>query len=210
MSSALGMAAVTAILKDLLENALVQRAATTGIGEVIVTTLPPDRVTIGTDERPQLNLYLYRLTPNSGWRRTGLEDDVSQQDDFPALNLHYLLSVYGERDVQGEVLLGTALQCLQQSSLITGERIRGALSSLTASRAGRGHATLAALAHAAAHVPLEEIRITPEFLSLEDLSKLWSSLQAHARLSMTYRVSLVLSTSRNETAESPARQRSNL
>jgi uncharacterized protein DUF4255 len=201
MSSSLGMAAVTAILKDLLENALIQRAVATDLGEVVVTTLSPDRVTVGADERPQLNLYLYRLTPHSGWQRAGSWSGAAAQDSSLALNLHYLLSVYGERAFQTELLMGAALQCLQQSSLLTGERIRSILHSLTASRTGRGHTTLS---RAAAQVPLEEIRITPEFLSLEDLSKLWSSFQSHARLSMAYRVSLVLNQFRDDTTARPA------
>lgn len=205
MSSALGMAAITAILKDLLENSLIQQAVMTGIGEVTVTTLPPDRVTIGADERPQLNLYLYRLTPNTGWRRAGADNEHARQDDLLALNLHYLLSAYGERDAQAEVLLGTALQCLQQSSPLAGERIQGTLNTLAAGRAGRGDTTLAALARGAAQIPWDEIKMTPEFLSLEDLSKLWSSLQAHARLSMTYQVSVTFSASRNNAVARPAR-----
>lgn len=197
MSSALGLAAVTAILKDLLENALIQRAVATDIGDVAVTTLSPDRVTSGADERPQLNLYLYRLSPDSGWQRGRAGGSASQQDTALAINLHYLLSAYGERGFQAETLMGAALQCLQQSSLITGERIRDTLNALTSSKAGRGHTTLAP---AAAQVPLEEMRIVPEFLSLEDLSRLWSSLQARARVSMTYRVSLVLNQPRDDAA----------
>ena len=196
--------AFQAELKDLLENSLIQQAATTGIGEVIVTTLPPDRVTIGADERPQLNLYLYRLTPNTGWRRAGADNDSAQQDNLLAMNLHYLLSAYGERDAQAEVLLGTALQCLQQSSPLAGERIQGALSTLASGRAGRGDTTLAALARTAAQIPWEEIKMTPEFLSLEDLSKLWSSLQAHARLSMAYQVSVIFNASRSDAVARPA------
>jgi hypothetical protein len=206
MSSALSIAAITAILKNLLENVLVQQARTTGIGDVVVTTLSPDRVTIGADERPQLNLYLYRLTPNSGWRRANrVDEQKAQQEQSPALDLHYLLSAYGERDVQAEVLLGVAIQCLQQSSVISGERIRAALVALASTKSSHGHATLAALARASALVPLEEIKITPEFLSLEDLSKLWSSLQAHARLSVTYQVSVMLSTARDVETNQPTR-----
>lgn len=206
MSNVLSMAAVTAILKNLLENSLIQQAVTTGMGDVAVTTLPPDRVTIGADERPQLNLYLYRLTPQSGWRRANqTAAQESQQEQSLTLSLHYLLSSYGERDVQGEILLGAAIQCLQQSSVISGESIRTALTSLASTKSGHGHTTLAALAREAAVIPLEEIKITPEFLSLEDLSKLWSSLQAHARLSVTYQVSVVLDAACNVAVSQPAR-----
>lgn len=205
MSSTLSIAAVTAILKNSLENSLVQQAGTTGIGDVVVTTLSPDRVAIGAEERPQLNLYLYRLTPNSGWRRAKQIDGQEAQQEQPlALDLHYLLSAYGERDVQAEVLLGVAIQCLQQSAVISGERVRAALTALASTKSAHGHATLTALARAVAPIPLEEITVTPEFLSLEDLSKLWGSLQAHARLSVTYQVSVMLSPAGDARTKQPA------
>lgn len=106
------------------------------------------------------------------------------------LNLHYLLSAYSERDFQAEILLGTALDCLQQSPCLSDEQISTLLTSLTPARSG--HPTLKALLQEAHTSPLQEIRITPEFLSLEDLSKLWSSLQAPARPSVTYQVAITL------------------
>lgn len=193
MSSALTIAAVTAILKNLLENSLIQQAVATGIGDVTITTLPPDRVTVGSEERPQLNLYLYRLTPNTSWRPTVQPNSQSfQRDQALALNLHYLLSAYSERDFQAEVLLGTALDCLQKTTSLIDEQISTLLASLATTRSG--HTTLTALAQAARTLPLKEIKVAPEFLSLEDLSKLWSSLQAHSRPSVTYQVSVTLST----------------
>lgn len=206
MSNTLIMAVVTAILKNLLENSLIQQAVTTGMGDVTVTALSPDRVVVGADERPQLNFYLYRLTPNSGWRRTGAaEGALAQQEPALALDLHYLLSAYGERDFQAEALLGAAISCLQESALLSDEDIGAALTPL-ASR-GSGNETLKMLAQAARALPLKQICVTPEFLSLEDLSKLWSSLQARARLSVTYRVSLVLSATRSDEQTRLARAR---
>jgi hypothetical protein len=198
MSKALTIAAVTAILKNLLENSLIQQAVATGIGDVIITTLPPDRIAIGSEERPQLNLYLYRLTPNTSWRPTVQSNNIQapQRDLAPMLNLHYLLSAYSERDFQAEILLGTALDCLQGLTSLSDEQISALLASLAAARSG--HATLKVLAQEARVLPLKEIRVTPEFLSMEDLSKLWSSLQAHARLSVTYQVTVGLNAARSE------------
>ena len=70
MSSALAIASMTVVLKNLLDNGLIQQSAVASMGDITVTALPPDRVPIGAEERAQLNLYLYRLTPNSGWHRT--------------------------------------------------------------------------------------------------------------------------------------------
>lgn len=59
MSNTLAIASVTAVLRNLLENGLVNDGITTSIGsEVPVTALPPDHVTTGADERDQINLYL--------------------------------------------------------------------------------------------------------------------------------------------------------
>ena len=51
MSNALALAAVTAVLKDLLDNGLIDRnvSATIG-GPVTVSALPPDRVKSNGDE----------------------------------------------------------------------------------------------------------------------------------------------------------------
>jgi hypothetical protein len=204
MSSSLTIAAVTAILKSLLENSLIQQAVTTGMGDITVSTLPPDRVTTEGEDRPRLNLYLYRLTPNTGWRQATRTDiQTSQQEQAMALNLHYLLSAYSERDLQAEVLLGVALDCLQKATSLSDEQISSLLSALAATRSE--NATLKALAQAAQSLPLKEVRVLPEFLSLEELSKLWSSLQAHARLSVTYQVSVILSTRSSGEKLQPAR-----
>ncbi len=187
MSGAFILAAVTALLKNFLENSLIQQAVTMGLGDVTVSALPPDRVPIGTEERLQMNLYLYRLTPNSGWRRADLSEG-KKQEQFLVLDLHYLLTAYSERDLQAEVLLGAAIQSFQQASQLSRADIIAGLRALSAAKPEES--TLKVFASAFESEAVEHIRITPEFLSLEDLSKLWSSLQARARLSLTYQVSV--------------------
>ncbi len=39
---------------------------------------------------------------------------------------------------------------------------------------------------------IDRITLSPEFLSMEDLTKLWSALQARYRLSATYRASVLM------------------
>jgi hypothetical protein len=199
MSTALAIASVTAVLKHMLGNTLLQQPTVTGMGDLTVTALPPDRVLTSTEERTQLNLYLYRLTPNSSWRRGAVfaSHKASQENPPLALDLHYLLTAYGERDFQAEVLLGHAVQFLYETPVLTRETIRSILASLSQGN-GSGPA-LTALAASTLADQLEQITIRPEFLSLEDLSKLWSSLQARSRLSMTYEVSVVLIEDRHRT-----------
>lgn len=193
MSSALAIASVTAVLKHLLGNVLVQQPALTGMGDVAVSALPPDRVLAGgTEERNQLNLYLYRLTPNSGWRQSGtLSPSAEQQENLPlALDLHYLLTAYGERDLQAEILLGYAIQFFYETPLLSRETIRAALASLGT---GNGsNAGVTALAASTLSEQVEQISIRPEFLNTEEMSRLWSGFQTRARLSATYEVSVIL------------------
>jgi hypothetical protein len=178
------IASVTTALKNLLNNGLIHQLSGINTGEVTVSTLPPDRVTHGTEERAQLNLYLYRLTPNSGWRRPSTMG--SQAGSFLALDLHYLLTAYGEHDVEAEILLGHAIQLFYENPILTRETLRSAFA-LTAPKYMSEAVSLSVFDHQP-----EQVKVSTEFLSMEELSKLWSSLQARSRLSMTYQVATVL------------------
>ena len=113
MSSALAIAGVTAVLRDRLNDGLVNHNVAGTLGTTVtVSVLPPDRVVPadGT-EASQLNLFLYQVTPNAAWRNQGLPGhsaDGSQRLSNPplALDLHYLLSAYSGGDLHGEILLG--------------------------------------------------------------------------------------------------------
>lgn len=191
MTSALAIASVTYLLKDLLDNKLVQHGITASVGDVTVSALPPDRITTGTDERSQINLFLYRITPHTAWRgglpRTG-ENGASTPP--LALDLHYLITAYGERDFQAEILLGSAMQLLLETPVISREMIRTALPV-----SGNGRGSLPPmqqmLATAGLADQVEEIKLLPEFLSTEEASRLWSALQAKYRPSASYKASAV-------------------
>jgi hypothetical protein len=207
MSSALVIASVTAVLKSLLDNRLIQRGVAASVGDVSVTALPPDRIATGADERSQLNLFLYRVTPNTGWRRSSLRlgdghngkngRDGEAKAPAPvgpaplALDLHYLLTAYGEQDFQAEILLGYAMQLLHEVATLTPDHIRSAL----AGPNGSGSTlppTRAALATSTLADAVERVSISSEFTSSEEMSRLWSALQARYRPSATYKVSTVL------------------
>jgi len=189
MTTALALASVTALLKDLLENGLASGGVTAKIGgDATVSALPPDRITSGTDEKAQLNVFLYHVTPQTGIRKP------SGNGRRPlSLELHYLLTAYGAQDYQTEILLGHALQLMHQTPVLERDRIRATLGSLSHTRDRRvippPQAALAA-SNLADHV--ERITIEPEFLTTEEISKLWSALQAKYRPSATYKVSAVV------------------
>lgn len=194
MSSALAIAAVTSILKDLLGNRLVQRNLIGDVGDVAVTALPPDRVTVGADERAQLNLFMYRVTPHAGWRRNRPATDDQETPTSPllTLDLHYLLSAYGEEDLQAEILLGYAIQMFQETAVLTRDAIRTALDG-TSNGSRQGPSSLrTTVASSGLADQVEQLTICPEFLSMEETTRLWSALQAHYRPSAVYEVSAVL------------------
>jgi hypothetical protein len=195
MTSALTIATITSVLKDLLDNRLAQQGVAGDIGDVKVTALPPDRIAVGTEERTQLNLFMYRLTPHSSWRRLAGDDGKANGSRrLPlALDLHYLLTAYGEEDLHAEILLGYAVQLLHETPVLTPESIRAVMSSAS-QNGSRGALSTARTALAASTLvdQIEEISIRPEFLSMEDTTKLWSALQAHYRPSAVYEVSAVL------------------
>lgn len=195
MSSALAIASVTAVLKNLLENSLTERGVAAGIGgEIIVSALPPDRISIGGDERAQINLFLYQVTPNTGLHRSGRAATSTGHSGTPsiALDLHYLVTAYGAADFQIEILLGYALQVLRQTAVLERDVIQQSLASLSSVEGGRVVSPpVAALAESSLAEQVVQINITQQFLTTEDMSKIWSSLQAHYRPSITYKVSVV-------------------
>lgn len=186
MSNALAIAAVTAVLKDLLQEGLHSHDLSS-IGSYSVSALPPDRIATGSDEPNQLNLFLYHLTPNLGWRNDGLPSRDARGNRLAnaplALDLHYLLTAYGARDLNAEVLLGFAMQMLHETQLLTRQRLRDVLG--TSSPFG----TLSALDLAE---QVESIKIAPVFLNTEELSKMWTAMQSRYRPTMAYTVSVVL------------------
>ncbi len=211
MSNVLSIAAVTGVIKYLLENGLVSDAIAASVGDVIVTALPPDRITVGTDERAQLNLFLYQVTQNRNvdWVsqefRKGHSRIISNPRDINpplALDLHYLLTAYGPKDFQAEILLGYAMQMLHKSSIIASEMIENALKNASqTSTSSVFSQALASVSVSALAEQIGQIKISPEFFQIEEISKIWSALQTHYRPSATYQASMVLIESRSDQAE---------
>ena len=108
MSSAFAIGAVTLVLRDLLNNGVNDNSfLQTGVGNVTVSALPPDRITISEgDERSRINLFMYQATPNQGWQNIGLasRNSTGERISNPplALDLHYLVSVYGQQEFHAE------------------------------------------------------------------------------------------------------------
>jgi uncharacterized protein DUF4255 len=191
VSTAYGVAAVTAVLRQRLRS----RLATAGVGAVTgsieVSALAPDRVPTDADEPSQLNLFLHHVSLNPGWRNTGLptRDAAGARQAAPplALDLHYLLTAYGGDPFHAEILLGHAMQEFHETPVLTAEHIRATLSppvpdpTLPAPVAASGLADQA-----------EALKITPVCLPHEEVAALWNGIEAHYRPTAAYEVSVVL------------------
>ncbi len=194
MSSPLAIGAVSAVLRNLLDNGLVDIGPP--IGSVKVTAVAPDTVKVDDPNAPpSVNLFLYRTSPNPGWREVDLpsyDGNGARTSNPPlALNLHYLVTAYGSSDFQAEILLGYAMHLLHERPILDRAAIRRALdpSPLGASILPPAFQALTASDLAD---QVEAVTVTPEPLDTEEMSRLWSAMQAHYRPTAGYLVSVVL------------------
>lgn len=197
MSSPLAIAGVTAVLRDLLNNGLIDHNITGALGSnVTVSASPPDVIKIDeANAQTQLNVFLHQVTPNAAWRNVGLpsRDERGARLSNPplALDLHYLLTAYGAADLHAEVLLGYAMHLLHETPVLDRQAIRTALGGGTVN-AGVLPPAFQGLNAADLADQFEQIRITPSSLSTEEMSRLWAALQAHYRPTAAYQISVVL------------------
>jgi hypothetical protein len=191
MSNALAIATITAVLKHLLNDWLVTHQVSTAVGAVTLSTLPPDRIKTGENESSQLNLFLYHVAPNPAWRNAGLpsrdQGGVRLSNPPLALDLYYLLTAYGKNDLEIDILLGHAVQLLHEKPVLTREAIR---KWLTTARGGSGVEQALSTSELAEQV--EMIKLCPQPMSTEEISKLWAAFQTNYRPSVAYQASVVL------------------
>jgi len=193
MSSPLAIGAVSAVLRNLLDNGLIE----TGGGPVNVSAVAPDVINLGeADFAPRLNLFLYQVTPNAGWRNSGLPSRSAANGErltnAPlALDLHYLLTAYARADFEAEILLGYAMHLLHERPVLDRAAIRRALSPGPIGVSLMPPAFQALVASDLAD-QVEQIKITLSVQSSDEMSKLWSAIQSKYRPSSVYQVSVVL------------------
>lgn len=199
MSNFLAIASVTATLQRELHV-----AANDAINGARATVTRPDGAAGGA---PQLgvNIFLYQVTPNGAQRNADLpsrnSDGTIVRRPRIALDLHYLLSFYGnEAALEPQRLLGGITQRLNSGPILTDTMIKTML----------GDGTFNFLAGSDLADEEEPVRFTPLGLSLEELSKLWSVFfQTPYALSVAYQACAVFIEGQ-ETASAglPVRERS--
>ena len=179
MSNALAIAAVTTTLRHLLQ----QRFDTDG-SNVTVTTRPPDKARDNNNNGNQVNLFLYQTQINAAWRNMDIPTQVKPgetgQSPLP-LNLYYLVTAYAQNDDFPEPtshrLLGQAMSVFHDHAILSSEDIKAALPNLV---------------EYDLYDQVERVRITSQPLSMDELSKLWTTFQTQYRISAAYEVAVVL------------------
>jgi hypothetical protein len=181
MSNAFAIAAVTATLQNLLTKPIQDF-----VSGSIVTVLPPDKVT-ASDERNQINIFLYRVSYDAALANMTMEGNRLRPFDagLPPvpLVLHYMVSAYSDdapnSDVTRHKLLGKAMSVLHDHPLLGSEELKTILD--------QDMVLVSDIDQ-----QIERVRITRDMLSIDDMSKLWTTFQTAYRISAAYQVSAVL------------------
>ena len=188
MSNYLAIATVTGTLHDML-----QPIAHNVLSNALVTTTRPDPAAFPQGSAG-ISIFLYQVMPNQAYRNADLptrrSDGQLMQRPQTALVLRYLLSFFGdEKKLESHLLLGATVRQLHTQPALTTQQIQGAVASRPELRSSN-------LAD-----QFDLVRFTPMSLSLEELSKLWSTfLQIPYVLSVAYEASAILI----ETDDAPA------
>lgn len=189
MSSPLAIAAVTAVLRSFLNDAVTDYGLPALLGGVTVSSAPPDTFDLHATT-PQINLFLFQATENQGWRNYALPSRSSNGDRISnpplALDLSYLVTAYGVGDYYPEALLGYAMVVLHEMPVFTRDAIREALG------ASSSDPLFKALTNSDLADQIEQIRIVPQTISIDEMSKIWTALQSQYRPTAVYKVSVVL------------------
>lgn len=216
MSTALRIAAVTQVLKDLLNDGLINNDVS-GITQnnITVSSLSPDRIAIDNGaEASQLNIFMYQATYNQGWRNVTYPSFNAKGERIAnpplALDLHYLLTAYGASELHTDILLGMGMQFLHETPVLERELIAEATGSAQVNNPGNSLPdSLRFLSQALLADQAEQVTISPEALSIEDISKLWAAFGTKYRPTAAYKVTVVLIESEKHTSPGlPVKERS--
>ena len=192
MSNSLAIAAVTRTLQNMLTTSFMSDLSqdavnalnnSLNLGNTKVTTKPPDKAVDSNQNINQINLFLYQATIQPEMRNMDMPGRTKPYENGhpPApLDLHYVVTAFGQDndDARAHILMGQVVRIFHDRPVLNRADIQ------------------AALIENDLHEQVERVRITPEPLSIEEMSKLWSTFQTQYRVSNAYQVSVVLIESR--------------
>lgn len=184
MGNALSIAAVSRLLRQIVEGNVTRYGLDGYVGaDVVVTAEPP----LDDPDRIRLNLFLYRAIESSALRGQAMptHDTVGRSIRRPtlALDLHYAVTAYAEDDFQSELMLGCAMQALNETPVLD----RALIHNILSQDGGANTLLDSRLAE-----QIDKIRIRHRNLPEDVFTRLWSAFHVPYRLSAFYEVSVVL------------------
>ena len=192
MSTALAIAATSRVIAAVIDDAVAAARLTlsTLLGGATTSSAPPDHLVTSADgEVTNLNLFLYHVTYNPGWREVGLPTRASDGSVIGraplAIDLHYLLTAYSSGDYEAQIMLGIGMQALHEVPVLFRDKIAKVF-------AAPATPIDKALASADLANQVEMVKIVPQQIGTEELSKLWTAFQSKFRVSAAYAVSVLL------------------
>lgn len=191
MSNSLAIAAATATLRHLLDVPVKDLDTDLSTFGYRVTTQPPDLAAKdfeGGNASVGLNVFLYQTVLNAAWRNMDMPKATRPGETGQpplALNLHYLLTAYGQNDSNAgnlaQRVLGAALSVVHDHPLLAPDQIANAIPGNDLAK------------------QFERMRITPLPMGVEEISKLWMIFQTQYRLSAVIEVTVALIDSKRPT-----------
>ncbi|GAA0488716.1 DUF4255 domain-containing protein [Streptomyces olivaceiscleroticus] len=178
MSNALAVATVTQALALLIEHNLHPEI---DMAVSVETRKPPAEPALD----PTITVFCYQVTHNPSMRNNDLvtraADGTLLKRPAAAIDLHYLISAYGEEtELVGQRLIGSVVRTLHEIPVLPKELIEEACR--------RPFLVGSDLAES-----LQRVRFTPTQMDVDETSKLWGMLHnTPYSLSVVYQASLIL------------------
>jgi hypothetical protein len=175
MSDWRSISIVTESLRTLLDKGL-----KTELGSGNVTAKPPDKARENNNNSNQVNLFLYQISFNSHRRNMDFPQrgrKAETKNPPLALDLRYLITAYaaGNDETIAHRLLGRVMSVMHDHTALTSEDL------------------VKPPEMSGEFIPqVESLRIVPQPLSLDEVSKMWTAFQTPFRISAAYEISAVL------------------
>jgi hypothetical protein len=153
----------------------------------IVFEAPYKFISEAESETNRLSLFLYRVLENSDMKNRNPELKNGKSVQYPPLflNFFYLITPLTNSAENNHYLLAKAMRILHDNGIVKGSLLQGVLENTA-----------------------EELRIIFHPLSMEDMTKLWSSFLRPYHLSAAYEVKVVaIDSERTIESETVLRQR---
>ncbi len=170
------------ILKKLLQDKISESFVGNYNWDDAVSLLSPKDMEVATPNH--ISIFLYHIIENGYMKNQPIVRNGARLVNYPplSLNLYYLLTPYvittqnNSESLGVHTLLGRAMQAFYDNAILEGTALLDALP------AGQKDY----------YENIEELKITLNPVSLDDLTKLWGSLDTPMRLSVCYEVRVIM------------------